>query len=514
MPQLDWLDKPVTQLSPGFPERLAIVDIETTGGSPGYHRIIEIAVLLVDDGVLVRRWQSMIQPGVTIPDKINQLTGICDSDVDAAPVFAQLAEELWGLLDNRVFVAHNARFDHGFLKAEFKRCGLQFKPRVLCSVKLSRHLFPQFKRHSLNHIIRRFSYRVVNRHRAMDDALVIWRFFLTISQVHEEQEVRSACDLIFKTPSLPALLDSEVIKNLPRSPGVYYFYDANGKLLYIGKSVNIKDRVKSHFSQTYLRGRQFRLYSSVARIEFDLTPSDFGAQIRESQKIKQLLPDYNLRLKKTRYLYFYTTCLNNEGYMQVKIDRIAATLPNAKQHYGLFRSQKQAQEQLSKLADNFFLCFKLIGLEKSSNNKQACFRTQLKKCFGACCGREQPDIYNERLKAALKSYQIKQWPWPDAILIREACATDSDFVRYHLVNQWRYLGQILTEQDLEENGYRYADNDQTGFDNSDASITPDQAIEDKFFDLDIYYILVRFLLNSTSQSSRAIKVFPLISLAG
>jgi len=514
MPQLDWLETSVTRLSPGFPDKLAIVDIETTGGSPKYHRVIEVAVLLVDDGVLVDRWQNLIQPGVNIPPKINQLTGICDTDLQAAPAFEQVAEELLGLLDDRVFVAHNARFDQGFIKAEFKRCGLQFKPRVLCSVKLSRHLFPQFTRHSLNHIIRRFSYSVDNRHRAMDDAVVVWRFFQSISQIHEAEEIASACDLIFKAPSLPVLLDAEEVNNLPRSPGVYYFYDANGKLLYIGKSVNIKERVKSHFSQTYLRGRQFRLYSSVARVEYELTPSDFGAQIRESQQIKQLHPDYNLRLKKSRYLYFYTTYPNKEGYLQVGIERIAATLPDTNQHYGLFRSQKQAQTQLSKLADNFFLCLKLIGLEKSSNKKQSCFRTQLKKCFGACCGQEQPEIYNERLKAALKSYQIMQWPWPDAILIRETSTTDRDFSRYHLVNQWRYLGQILTEQDLEENGYRYADNNQAGFEKSDANTNPGQDIDDKFFDLDIYYILVRFLLNSNSQDSQTIKVFPLLSLTG
>ncbi|NNJ90067.1 MAG: GIY-YIG nuclease family protein [Gammaproteobacteria bacterium] len=509
MPQLDWLDQPVRQLSSGFPEKMAIVDIETTGGSPKYHRVIEIAVLLVDNGVVIHRWQSFIHPGVCIPDKINLLTGITDSDVKPAPVFEQLTEELLNLFHDRVFVAHNARFDHGFLKAEFKRCGIQFKPRVLCSVKFSRHLYPQFKRHSLNHIIKRFGYRVNNRHRAMDDAEVIWRFFLTSSQIHEEEEIRSACNLIFKAPSLPAMIDAEVINSLPKSPGVYYFYDTAGKLLYIGKSVNIQDRVKSHFSQEYQRGRQFRLYSSVARIEYDLTPSDFGAQIRESQQIKQLHPEFNLRLKKSRYLYFYKIYENNAGYLQVRIERIDASLPDSSQHYGLFRSQKQAQTQLTKLADNFFLCYKLIGLEKSTKSKQACFRTQLKKCFGACCGTEEPKIYNERLSAALKSYQIMQWPWPDAILIKETSIEDKDFSRYHMINQWRYQGQITNEKDLEENGYQYVDKNIM---NTNASTTGEihrQDISDKLFDLDIYFILVRFLLKPSSKTIQGIKVYPL-----
>ncbi len=540
--------QPVTGLSKGFPEKLAIVDIETTGGSPRYHRVIEIAVILVDNGMVTDRWQSFVQPGVSIPENINRLTGITDSDVKPAPVFEQLAEKLSSLFDGRVFVAHNARFDHGFLKAEFKRCGMQFKPKVLCSVKFSRHLYPQFKRHSLNHIIRRFGYSVKNRHRAMDDAEVIWKFFLTSSQIHREEEIHSACNLILKAPSLPAMLDAEVINRLPKSPGVYYFYDANGKLLYIGKSVNIQDRVKSHFTQEYERGRQFRLYSSVARIEYELTPSDFGAQIRESQQIKQLHPDFNLRLKKSRYLYFYKTFENEQGYQQVRIERIDAELPDSNHHYGLFRSPKQAQNQLTRLADNFFLCYKLLGLEKTtraakttgttksnssktgskskakSSSQQACFRTQLKKCFGACCGNEEPAIYNERLNAALKSYQIIQWPWPDAILIKETSLEDRNFSRYHLVNQWRYLGQVKTEQELEEHGLCYAKknsddeeslpaSNRAKFDETGIPGDVNKAdLSDRFFDLDIYFILVRFLVKPSSKNIHGIEVFPLTAI--
>lgn len=530
--QIDWLgrpdligqgDKQITQLSSGFPEKLAIVDIETTGGSPKYHRIIEIAVLLVDHGQVVKRWQSFVQPGVSIPENIHRLTGITDSDVEPAPVFEELAETLSALFDDRVFVAHNARFDHGFLKAEFKRCGMQFRPKVLCSVKFSRHLYPQFKRHSLNHIIKRFGFSIQNRHRAMDDAEVIWKFFLASSQIHLQEEIRSAFDLILKAPSLPAMLDAEVINKLPKSPGVYYFYDVSGKLLYIGKSVNIQDRVKSHFSQEYERDRQFRLYSSVARIEYDLTPSDFGAQIKESQQIKQLHPDFNLRLKKSRYLYFYKTFEDEQGYQHVRIERIDAALPESSHHYGLFRSQKQAQNQLTKLADNFFLCYKLIGLEKTTNStnstksNKACFRTQLKKCFGACCGSEEPKLYNERLNAALKSYRIMQWPWSDAILIKETSIEDKDFSRYHLVNQWHYHGQVKTEQELEDYGFCYAEKKPgtlykpTSDKVLDASVKNPE-ISDKFFDLDIYFILVRFLLKPSSKAIQGITVYPLKSI--
>ena len=513
MPQIDWLEQPVKKLSPAFPEKLAIVDLETTGGSPRYHRVIEIGVLLVENGQLVKRWQTFIHPGVGIPEKINRLTGISDHDVLKAPDFQQIAEDLSDLLEGQVFVAHNVRFDQGFLKAVFKRCGIAFKPRMLCSVKLSRHLFPQFNRHSLNHIIKRFGFNVKHRHRAMDDAEVIWQFFLAISQIHQEQEIRSACELIFKAPALPAMLDSETISALPKSAGVYFFYDANGKLLYIGKSVNIQERVKSHFSQDYQRSRQFRLYSSVARIEYELTPSDFGAQIKESQLIKQLHPDFNLRLKKSRYLYFYSLEENEDGYQRVRIERIDASIPDSKQHYGLFRSQKQAQTQLAKLADNFFLCYKLLGLEKSSKTQKACFRTQLKKCFGACCGQETADLYNERLATAMKNYQIMQWPWNDAVLIRESDMEDRDFSRYHLVDQWRYLGQLNTEQELADKGYCYADKavktrQQT---NLDISNTP--ALSDQFFDLDIYFILVRFLLNPASKKLQGIRVFPLAKMA-
>jgi len=511
-PQQNWLDQPVTKLSAGFPAKLAIVDLETTGGSPKYHRIIEIGVLLVDDGLVTGRWQSFVNPGVGIPASINHLTGITDADVSPAASFAELADELSELLQDRVFVAHNARFDQGFLKAEFKRCGMAFKPKVLCSVKFSRQLYPQFKRHSLNHIIKRFAYRVDNRHRAMDDAEVIWRFFLTSSQILDEEEINSACRLIIKAPTLPAMLDPKTISNLPKSSGVYYFYDSAGKLLYIGKSVNIQDRVKSHFSQDYQRNRQFRLYSSIARIEYDLTPSDFGAQIRESQQIKQLHPEFNLRLKKSRYLYFYKAYENDEGYLQVRIERIDASLPDSGQTFGLFRSQKQAQTELAKIADNFFLCYKLVGLEKSTKSRQACFRTQLKKCFGACCGKEAPELYNERLNASLKSYQVMQWPWPDAILIRETSMDDESFSRYHLVNQWRYLGQVKDENDLHVQGYCHAEKMPAGISEMLENRSQGQDLSDRFFDLDIYFILIRFLMKTSSKNISPLKVFPLATI--
>ena len=513
--QADWLDRPVQSLSPGFPQRLALVDLETTGGSSAYHKIIEIGVILVDEGQITQRWQSFIDPGVSIPEKINQLTGISDKDVISAPVFADIAGELEQLLAERIIVAHNAKFDVGFLKAAFNTCEISFKPKTLCSVRLSRKLFPQFKRHSLNHIIRRFNCYIHSRHRALDDAEVIWQFFLNISRIHSEEDISIACDTLVKQPNVPPLLGKEVVDGLPKKSGVYYFYNSDWKLLYIGKSVNIHDRVRSHFSQPYTRNRQVRMYSSIAHIDYEITPSDFGAQIRESQQIKKLKPEFNLRLRKSRYLYYLSTSLSDEGnhagYLQVSIDRVDSAVADSQQHFGLFRSFKQAEKQLEKLADQYFLCYKLLGLEKSRQKHGPCFRHQLKKCFGACCGEEAPELYNERLQAAIKNYQIMQWPWPSAILVKECCPGDGELVNYHLLDQWRYLASIKIEEELLDHGYVMQEKfmyetDMQSKTNQDGA---NQEMGDIVFDLDIYFVLARFLMNPELMRIQGLSIYPL-----
>ena len=505
--QLNWLDKTNThndQLSDGFPDRMVILDCETTGGRAKYHRIIEIGLLIIENGCLVETWQSFINPQCTIPGFIQKLTGIRPNMLNNAPIFGDIADILLEKLKDRVLVAHNARFDYSFLKSEFSRVGINYSTKPLCSVKLSRNLYPQFKRHGLSEIIRRFDLNIENRHRALDDAQMIYDFFIKTSAIYSPEEIDACCKQLLKRTTLPPLLDPEEINQIPNAAGVYYFYAQNGELLYIGKSINLRTRVLSHFSSDYTNSKEFQMCQKTAHVNFEITPSDFGAQIRESHQIKALSPLYNRRLRKTRKLYQYKSVVDNNGYMRLITEAVASSAPS-EQQFGLFRSPRQASIQLEKLADQYFLCHQLIGLESQHKQGKPCFRSQLKKCFGACHGAEPAQQYNERLTSAIERYQIQAWPYHSAIVIEEPGPDGNS--AFHVIDHWRYITKLDLPDDIYDLGYQISSDSQP--------TSPQQRTRHKSddkFDLDIYFILVRFLVNQHNKQFSNLKIWQLIPI--
>ncbi|HEY7771931.1 MAG TPA: exonuclease domain-containing protein, partial [Marinagarivorans sp.] len=444
-----------------FPSRMALVDIETTGGKVTSDCITEIAVIIVDDGEVVGCWQSLVKPEKSIPPFITELTGISNAMVSAAPRFAEIAPTLLALLTPRIFVAHNARFDYGFIKQAFKSAGIGFSAQPLCSVKLSRALFPGFKSHSMDALIKRFNIQLPTRHRALADCLGIVKFFAAASRLLNGADIAAACRDITQAASLPAQLPKSRVNKIPNAPGVYYFYDQAGLLLYIGKSVSLKKRVMSHFYQDHSNPKDLEMSSLIADVQYLVTASDFGAQLLESQEIKRYSPPFNRRLKKVTKLYQIQLSRNTKGYYEACISTVKYGHEQSLEACGLFRSKHQALEKLRKLADSYYLCHQLLGLEPAAG--RACFRAQLKRCFGACAGHEPAAIYNQRLLDALAAYRVKVWPYPSAIVIQEcpqvpgqrAASTLDDQLsdcQYHLVNEWRYLGRIYSDGDLAQWG--------------------------------------------------------------
>ena len=512
--QLDWLtpSSPTECLSTGFPDKMVILDCETTGGKATFHRITEIGLLIVEQGKIVERWQQLINPEAHIPPEIQRLTGITPDMVRDAPTFADIAAALMQRLEGYVVVAHNARFDYGFLKNEFARTDTAYSTSPLCSVKLSRRLYPQYKSHSLSAIIKRFDFSIENRHRALDDAQMVWQLFLKASNEFDNDTIHAACSHVLKRPALPMQLDAAEIDRLPKSPGVYYFYDAHGKLLYIGKSINIRERVMSHFTQDYRNAKDLTMSALIAHIDFEHTPSDFGAQIRESQQIKILYPYYNRRLRKTTKLYQFEKTTDPSGYLRIHIATTEHTGESANsEQFGLFRSRKQAEARLVKLVEHFFLCQKLCGLQTTGRSKQTpCFGFQLKRCFGACCQQEPYEAYNERVHIALKEYQQKVWPWPDAILVEERSQDDTQNPAWHLLDNWRHLAKIQQPDELYDYGYQLATpgdkNQETNCNNDTLPGKTDGAVN---FDLDLYLILIRFLLSPKLMQQNHLRVLKL-----
>jgi DNA polymerase-3 subunit epsilon len=277
---------------------LAIVDLETTGGSPGRDRITEIAVLEIDAFEITSEWSTLVNPETTIPAEIQALTGITNDMVAGAPRFAGLAEALFKRLEGRVFVAHNARFDHGFLRREFERTGLKFHARTLCSVRLSRRLYPEHRRHDLDSLIERHGIDCRERHRALGDADALWQFLRIAAQEHGPEILAVAARQISEHTALPAHIERSAIDAIPEAPGVYLFHGEAAAPLYIGKSVNLRQRVLSHFSADLRSGKALRLAREVRRIEWQRTAGELGALLREAKLVKELAPPYNRRPKR------------------------------------------------------------------------------------------------------------------------------------------------------------------------------------------------------------------------
>lgn len=503
--QLDFLDNTSMtpeQVSSGFPNKMVILDVETTGGKATYHRIIEIGLLVVDEGQLIETWQTFINPQTSLPPFIQKLTGIQPAMLMDAPTFDDIAPILLQKLEGRTLVAHNARFDYGFVKNEFERVGITYNTKPLCSVKFSRNLYPQFKHHGLSAIIKRFQLTIENRHRALDDATMIYDFFLKSSALFSDSDIDACCKKLLKHATLPSLLNAEMVKKLPSSPGVYYFYDDKGLLLYVGKSVNIRNRVMSHFSSDYRNPKDLKMSTKIAHIDFELTASDFGAQLRESEQIKALSPIYNRQLRKTRKLFQYRTEENAQGYQCISVQSISSSTPSDNQ-FGLFRSPRQATLKLQQLAEEYSLCHRLLGLEgiRSGDEKKPCFRAQLNKCLGACHGQESPVSYNQRLDRAIERYQIHTWPYRSAILLEEG---NADLVAYHIIDKWQYIAKLDLAEDIYDHGYCLAHEGHESEPVSHVPISPDTK-----FDLDTYFILVRFLLNPEKLQLNKIRLWPL-----
>ena len=422
---------------------LAFVDLETTGATATRDRITEIGIVEVDTDGRVREWQQLINPGTRIPPFIEQLTGISNRMVATAPSFAEVADETLRRLAGRLFIAHNARFDYGFLKNEFKRLGIAFRAPVLCTVKLSRSLYPEYPRHSLDALIERHRLTADARHRALADAQLIHQFWQKIQVDRSKADLDSALNQQNACPSLPQQLDPGILDELPDGPGVYIFYGENSLPLYIGKAKDLRQRVLSHFSSDHQSAKEMALSQQLRRIDWIETAGEIGALLKEAALVKQLQPAHNRQLKKHDTLCTWILRDEGDGWLRpelVQPDEIDMGMQAA--CYGLFKNRKEAIDTLRTLAGELGLCEAMLGLEKHQPGKP-CFALQLKRCKGACVGHESTARHSMRLLGGLVRLKLMTWPFPGAAIIRE----DDDV---HLLKNWRHLGTAHSENELFE----------------------------------------------------------------
>jgi len=429
------------------PDRLAFVDLETTGANPVSDRITEIGIVAVD-GDRVTRWNSLVNPGCRIPPYIQALTGITPAMVADAPSFESLAVEIQERLAGYTFVAHNARFDYGFLKNEFKRLSMRFQADVICTVKLSRKLFPGFHRHNLDSLIERHGLHVNDRHRALADAELIWQFWQQVRSHPGPEALYEAIRYQLIRPTLPPHLDPGVHDDLPDLPGVYLFYGEGDVLLYIGKSVNLRQRVLSHFNADTKAFRELRLGQQTYRIEWRETVGELGALLLESRLIKELQPAHNKHLRKNEELCSWQLVEMAPGdYRPRLVFGEDLDLAGDNGLYGLFKSRREATLAMKSIAEANQLCLAVLGLEKTAAAGRACFGYQVHQCKGACIGKEAIGMHSARLMSAIAKLKLKEWPYggPIGIVERDEVSERQDI---HVVLGWCHLGTAHSEADL------------------------------------------------------------------
>ena len=422
-----------------------LLDLETTGGNAVRDRITEIAVVRIEHGVEVARWSTLVNPGVFISGFIEQLTGISNALVADARRFDEVGHQLLKLLDGAVLVAHNVRFDHGFLQNEFARMEVTLRTKTLCTVRLSRLLYPGVKGHGLDAIMQRHGIATASRHRAMGDVQVMQTWLAqVVTQFGHEHLQRQAQVLLQGSAALPPQLDTNVA-DIPEGHGVYIFYGEGTLPLYVGKSVKLRSRVMSHFQASSREPREMRISQEIRRIEWVETAGELGALLLEARLVKQHQPLHNRQLRRESNLCAWRLDANPAARPLLTLVRGAELSPQQFGNlYGPYRSKKQALSHLRELADQHDLCLQALGLE---SGKGRCLAHQIGHCKGVCCGEEAPERHHLRLQMALVADKLRVWPFVGPVGLREHNPHTGQ-ADIHIFHQWCHLATVRSDEEL------------------------------------------------------------------
>lgn len=365
----------------------AVVDIETTGGKYNEEGITEIAIYRFDGHKIVDQFVSLVNPERPIQAFVVSLTGINNQMLRQAPKFYEVAKRIVEITQDAVLVAHNAQFDYRILRTEFDRLGYEFERKSLCTVELSKKLLPGHASYSLGKLVRALGIPLSDRHRAQGDAQATVKLFqLLLDRDIEKDIVQSSIRLNPKKQIEPKLL--ELIAQAPSEIGVYYLRNREGKLIYIGKSKNIKKRLNQHFTGQDRKSKKLQLETTDVQVE--RTGNELIALLKESDEIKMHKPLYNRSLRKSIFRYQLAHFTDDHGYINLKIERT----DRRKKSITTFTTFAQAKSALFKITQHYELCQKLNGLYQS---KEACFSHSIDQCNGACIQKESPEEYNLRV---------------------------------------------------------------------------------------------------------------------
>lgn len=377
----------------------AIVDIETTGGHASSNGITEIAIVLHNGIEVEGKYSTLINPNISIPPYVQTLTGITNTMVAGAPQFKDVAINIYNLLKNRIFVAHNVNFDYSFVKHHLQEAGLDLNTQKLCTIRTARKVFPGYRKYGLGSICRELDIEITDRHRAEGDALATAKLFELLFANDTSGEIKSMLKNKSAAQYLPPNVDEEIVQQLPSLPGVYYFHDKKGKVVYVGKAKDIKQRITSHFTNNKPTKQKQEFLRSIYNITYKVCGTELMASILESIEIKKLWPLYNQSQKKAEQFFGLYLFEDSRGYWRLVIDKQKQQL----QPIHSFGSLLEGRQVLKSLIDQFELCAKLCFIDQSGGASLVDLKA------------EMPSIYNQRVNAAI-TYLEKQLP---SFIIRE-----------------------------------------------------------------------------------------------
>ena len=410
----------------------SIIDIETTGNGLKGNRITEIAIFRFNGDTVVDEFTSLVNPMMPIPYYITGLTGITDAMVQNAPTFEQISERILEMTKDCVFVAHSVNFDYGVVREEFKRIDIPFVRKKLCTVRLSRKLVPGLKSYSLGKLCKSLNIPLHNRHRAKGDAEATVLLFKRLLALDPEKKmIKSFLNARSREATLPPLLPKHVVNNLPESPGIYFFKNNQGDIIYVGKAINLKKRVLGHFYDK--SNHEIRLCREIADIDFELSGSETLALLMESAAIKAHYPLFNRAQKKRSRQYALFSYEDRAGIVHLAFGQ----LKDVPTPLLLFNNQTECRAYLENLCFTHKLCPKYCQLQKHTG---ACNHYKLQGCEGICCGEEPIANYNKKVSLCLETLQT-----PEDTFILEEKGRHADEKAFIYVENGVYKGYGFVE---------------------------------------------------------------------
>ena len=412
--------------------KYSIIDVETTGYP--HNKVTDISIVVTDGKNIIDEFHSLVNPEHSIPYSITRLTGITNEMVKDAPFFYQLAKDIISITKDTVFVAHNVNFDYRVIGNEFKSLGYKYTRKKLCTVKLSRKILPGHASYSLGKLCMDLNIPIHGRHRAKGDALATYELFLLLYKSSNNQFF--SANISEKQLTVSNYINEDYFNKVPKKNGVYYFWNKHNQIIYIGKSVNLKERVISHFRSA--NKKEIKMCQQVAKITYAETGNDLIAQLKESAEIKKYYPIFNRRQKLEKENYGLSFFTNPDGIIEFRLDYVKL-LSNP---ILTFERKQSANLFLEKLIDKHQLCLKYTGKEKTDSS---CFNYQVKKCLGICAGKETIKQYNTRVLKILSKYSYNSSK--ASIFLNGRTDSEKSFV---LIKNGVYMGYGFFPNDLKE----------------------------------------------------------------